>query len=399
MSATTPMLLLLGLLTLVVPLMGVTMALTPYLMPKRECFAVTVPDDAAADPYLRRLKRTYLAIMLALTAAATIACAAALALDPEHAFVAALVAAALVLCLGGYGLMLYFRAKVQRYKKAQGWVAEGRRSAGFVGDEPFPKPLSLAWGLLYVPVILITLTMGIVGYPAMPDKVPLHMDLAGKVTEWADKSSGIVAFPVLFVVLIAVCLTVAHWMILRSKKGSDPATGARSLVCNAETAEGLFDADYPNPREIGADRVADAVAARALYGAPVVVVDFGTATNIEVIDRDGRFRGGVIAPGVQTSANALFTHGAQLPDIALVAPPAVIGTNTVEAIQSGIMLGEADRVDGLVRRIFDQLGYPAKVIATGGLAPVVERYSSTIDEVNTELTLEGLRLIADRAYR
>lgn len=177
------------------------------------------------------------------------------------------------------------------------------------------------------------------------------------------------------------------------------ATGARSLMCNAETAEGLFDADYPNPREIGADRVADAVAARAIYGAPVVVVDFGTATNIEVIDRDGRFRGGVIAPGVQTSANALFTHGAQLPDIALVAPPAVIGTNTVEAIQSGIMLGEADRVDGLVRRIFDQLGYPAKVIATGGLAPVVERYSSTIDEVNTELTLEGLRLIADRAYR
>ena len=228
MSATTPMLLLLGLLTLVVPLMGVTMALTPYLMPKRECFAVTVPDDAAADPYLRRLKRTYLAIMLALTAAATIACAAALALDPEHAFVAALVAAALVLCLGGYGLMLYFRAKVQRYKKAQGWVAEGRRSAGFVGDEPFPKPLSLAWDLLYVPVILITLTMGIVGYPAMPDKVPLHMDLAGKVTEWADKSSGIVAFPVLFVVLIAVCLTVAHWMILRSKKGGDPAMPAAS---------------------------------------------------------------------------------------------------------------------------------------------------------------------------
>ena len=167
------------------------------------------------------------------------------------------------------------------------------------------------------------------------------------------------------------------------------ATGALSLVCNAETAAGLFDADYPNPREIGADRVADAVAARALYGAPVVVVDFGTATNIEVVDRDGRFRGGVIAPGVQTSANALFTHGAQLPDIALVAPPAVIGTNTVEAIQSGIMLGEADRVDGLVRRIFDQLGYSAKVIATGGLAPVVERYSSTIDEVNTELTLEG----------
>ena len=104
------------------------------------------------------------------------------------------------------------------------------------------------------------------------------------------------------------------------------ATGARSLVCNAETAEGLFDADYPNPREIGADRVADAVAARAIYGAPVVVVDFGTATNSEVIDRDGRFRGGVIAPGVQSSANELFTHGALLPVIALVAPAAVMAT-------------------------------------------------------------------------
>lgn len=123
------------------------------------------------------------------------------------------------------------------------------------------------------------------------------------------------------------------------------ATGARSLVCNAETAEGLFDADYPNPREIGADRVADAVAARAIYGAPVVVVDFGTATNIEVIDRDGRFRGGVIAPGVQTSANALFTHGAQLPDIALVAPPAVIGTNTVRP-SNRVSVGRGRPVDG-----------------------------------------------------
>lgn len=228
MSATSPVIPLLGLLALVVPLTGVLAALTPYLMPRRECFAVTVPDDAAADPYLRRMKRAYLLVMLAITAVATVACAAALAIDPEHAFVAALVVAELVLCIGGYGLMLYFRAKVQRYKKERGWEAEGRRSAGFVGDEPFPKPLPLSWDLLYVPVILITLAIGVVGYPAMPDKVPLHMDLTGKVTEWADKSSGIVAFPVLFVVFIAVCLTVAHWAILRSKKGSDPAVPAAS---------------------------------------------------------------------------------------------------------------------------------------------------------------------------
>lgn len=175
------------------------------------------------------------------------------------------------------------------------------------------------------------------------------------------------------------------------------ATGTVPLVCSAETAAGLFEADYPRPHEIGADRVADAVAARSLYGAPVVVVDFGTATNIEVIDGEGRFRGGVIAPGVQTSANALFACGAQLPDIALVVPPAPIGTSTVEAIQAGIMLGEADRVDGLVRRIFAQLGYEAPVIATGGLAPVVAPHSATISAVNPELTLHGLRLIAERA--
>ena len=177
----------------------------------------------------------------------------------------------------------------------------------------------------------------------------------------------------------------------------EDAAGATPLVCSAKTAEGLFDADYPRPAEIGADRVADAVAARVLYGAPVVVVDFGTATNIEVVDGEGRFRGGVIAPGVQTSANALFSHGARLPVIDLVVPPKVIGTSTVEAIQAGIMLGEADRGDGLVRRIFAQLGYEAPVIATGGLAPVVAPHSSTITAVNSELTLEGLRLIAARA--
>lgn len=174
-------------------------------------------------------------------------------------------------------------------------------------------------------------------------------------------------------------------------------TGAAPLVCSAATAGDLFESAYPRPAEIGADRVADAVAARAIYGAPAVVVDFGTATNIEVIDAEGQFRGGVIAPGVQTSANALFAHGARLPVIDLVVPPQVIGTSTVEAIQSGIMLGEADRVDGLVRRIFAQLGYEAPVIATGGLAPVVAPHSATITHVNAELTLEGLRLIAERA--
>lgn len=192
---------------------------------------------------------------------------AALALDPEHAFVATLVVAALVLCVGGYALMLYFRAKVQRYKKAQGWVAEGRRSAGFIGDEPFPKPLSLAWDLLYVPVILITLAMGIVGYPAMPGKVPLHMDLAGKVTEWADKSPGIVAFPVLFVVFIAVCLTVAHWVILRSKKGATPLCRRRRLGLRHVRPRSERAARRHGPaRELAGARYPADVSRRAFHG-------------------------------------------------------------------------------------------------------------------------------------
>lgn len=179
------------------------------------------------------------------------------------------------------------------------------------------------------------------------------------------------------------------------------ATGVEPHLCTAEEAQaaGLFETTYPNPREIGADRVADAVAARSLFGAPVVVVDFGTATNVEVIDDAGRFVGGIIAPGVETSAGALFSHATRLAAIDLVAPPAAIGLSTEEAIQSGIVYGEADRVDGLVRRIFEQIGREATVVATGGLARLVAAHSRTIIEVLPELTLEGLRILAEAHRR
>ncbi len=167
-------------------------------------------------------------------------------------------------------------------------------------------------------------------------------------------------------------------------------------VCTAATAmeAGLFATDYPNPTEIGADRVADAVAARSLFGAPCVVVDFGTATNIEVIGSDGRFLGGIIAPGVETGASALFSHATRLAATAMEAPPQVIGTSTDTAMQSGIVLGEAARVDGLVARIFEQIGARGPVVATGGLASLVAEHSGEITDVLPELTLEGLRLIA-----
>lgn len=166
-----------------------------------------------------------------------------------------------------------------------------------------------------------------------------------------------------------------------------------ALVCSAETSKGLFEADYANEREIGADRIADAIAARELYGAPVVVVDFGTATNIEVIDRQGKFVGGVIAPGIDTSASALFSHATRLAAIELVDPHTAIGGNTEQAIQAGIVYGEVDRVDGLINRIFAQLGYEATVVATGGLASCVAELSRAISVITPELTLEGLRLL------
>lgn len=176
------------------------------------------------------------------------------------------------------------------------------------------------------------------------------------------------------------------------------AFSVEALSCTAALAEGLFEADYPNPQEIGADRVADAVAAKALYGAPVVVVDFGTATNIEVVDDRGRFVGGIIAPGLQTGAQTLFQRGAQLPSIELLPPDRVVGRSTVEAMRSGIVLGEVERVDGLLRRIFAELGLTsATVVATGGLAGAIAPVSQFITETNPQLTLEGLRLIAENA--
>lgn len=177
------------------------------------------------------------------------------------------------------------------------------------------------------------------------------------------------------------------------KTALERLTGASPVICSASTAGDLFDTTYGNPSEIGADRIADAVAARAIYGAPVIVVDFGTATNMEVIDREGRFVGGVIAPGMETSAAALFSHATKLAATELVDPHTAIGRNTTEAIQAGIVYGEAARVDGIIKRIFNQLGYETTVVATGGLAVRVAPLTETVTATNSELTLEGLRLV------
>lgn len=150
---------------------------------------------------------------------------------------------------------------------------------------------------------------------------------------------------------------------------------------------------YDNPAQLGTDRLIDAVGARDLYGTPVIVIDFGTATKFEVIDSNGDYRGGAIAPGIGIAAEALVNAAAQLPRIELVFPPHVTATNTIEAMQSGILYGYLGLVEGMVRRLKDEWGAEATVVATGGLADIVAERTEVIDHVNQNLTLEGLRVI------
>ena len=149
-----------------------------------------------------------------------------------------------------------------------------------------------------------------------------------------------------------------------------------------------------NPREVGADRV---VNPRGRYRhRPAVVVDFGTSTNFDVVSADGEFVGGVIGPGIQVAAASLVSRTARLPRVELVAPPSVIGKNTVECIQSALIFGTADLVDGIVARISDELGARPTTVATGGLAPIVIPHCRSIEHHEPWLTLEGLRLVHAR---
>jgi type III pantothenate kinase len=152
-----------------------------------------------------------------------------------------------------------------------------------------------------------------------------------------------------------------------------------------------------NPTEVGADRLCNCVAALALYGPPFVVVDFGTATNFDCVNARGEFVGGAIAPGLNTAAEALISRAARLSRVELVPPRTAIGRNTATNIQSGVVLGYAGLVDGLVTRIREELGADAKVIGTGGLAPQMREVARSIEVVNLDLRLEGLRLIWEQA--
>jgi type III pantothenate kinase len=157
-----------------------------------------------------------------------------------------------------------------------------------------------------------------------------------------------------------------------------------------------FKIDVDNPAEVGADRLLNSLAAHHYYKGPLVVVDFGTATTFDVVDKDGAYLGGVIAPGINLSIEALHKAAARLPRIGIGRPQAVIGRSTVPAMQSGIYWGYVGLIEGLVHRIQAEYDHPLKVVGTGGLAPLLAEGTTVIGIINPDLTLDGLRLLAQR---
>jgi type III pantothenate kinase len=153
---------------------------------------------------------------------------------------------------------------------------------------------------------------------------------------------------------------------------------------------------YDNPREIGPDRLVNAVAIRERFDGAAVCVDFGTATTFDVVSHDGEYVGGALLPGIEISLEALSDRGARLPKVDLAPPRSVVGKNTIDAIRSGVVFGYAGAIDAILRRLYEELGEHAGVVATGGLARLVVPYTEEIEQVDELLTLTGLRLLSER---
>src|SRR5438067_9892911 len=171
--------------------------------------------------------------------------------------------------------------------------------------------------------------------------------------------------------------------------------GHEMLVVGPGTKTGMA-IRYDNPREIGADRLVNAVAIRERFGGSAVCVDFGTATTFDVVSSDGEYVGGSLMTGIEISLEALTERGARLPKVELAPPKSVIGKNTIDAIRSGVVYGYAGAIDAILRRLYAELGQRAAVIATGGLSGLVVPYTEEIEEVDDLLTLTGLRPLHDR---
>lgn len=194
------------------------------------------------------------------------------------------------------------------------------------------------------------------------------------------------------VIISSVVPPIMHALVNAVRRYLD----CEPLVVGAGIKTGL-NIRYDNPKEVGADRVVNAVAAIHKYGAPLVIVDFGTANTYCAIGKDGSYLGGIITAGIKISMDALFERAAKLPKVEIVKPESVIGKNTVAAMQAGAIYGQAGQVDRIVDEIKKELDAPeCRVIATGGFAGLIAAESKTIDIVDKTLTLDGLKIIYDR---
>lgn len=227
-TSTTTLLLI---LSAFIPVFGVILAITPYLMPSGECFAVTIPPAQSHDRTLVGYRRMYCGIMVACTTAVTAACMVAACLDPDHAFLPCFIIGLPALIFLGYALMLVFRVKVQHIKQERGWHAEQRRAVAIIGsDGNVPHPISMWWNLLYVPVLAATLAIGYVGYDRMPERIPLQVDLSGQATRSMAKSPMAIWLPALIFGLLSLVFVYSQYVIAHSKKGIDPNDPRRSAL-------------------------------------------------------------------------------------------------------------------------------------------------------------------------
>lgn len=193
-------------------------------------------------------------------------------------------------------------------------------------------------------------------------------------------------------VTAVVISSVVPTLMMELEYMSERYFGCRPLVVGPGIKTGIA-IKYDNPREVGADRVVNAVAAFHKYGGPLIIVDFGTATTFCVVTENGEYLGGAIAPGIRISTEALVNRASKLPRVELVVPRSMIGKNTIMSMQVGIMYGFVGQVEGIINRMKKEIQGNPQVVATGGLAPVVARHTETIDYIDEFLTLEGLRLI------
>jgi type III pantothenate kinase len=220
-----------------------------------------------------------------------------------------------------------------------------------------------------------------------------HWRLATERSSTADELGVLLAGLLDFESVEGICLACTVPVLAREwEELARKWAHAQLLVVGPGVKTGI-PVRYDDPREVGPDRIVNAVAARERHGAPVVVVDFGTSTNFDVVSPEGEYVGGVIAPGIEISMDALFARAARLVKVDYTAPATVIGKTTIGGLQSGLVYGFAGQVDGIVRRIRGELGAEAPAIATGGLAELVAPHSETIERIDPFLTLEGVRMV------